>query len=132
MDFTGRDQTWLTQIEYIFKTTTRCGELKCGQTKESKENIKILLHKRMHLWWNTATLENDLAKGLIPRGLRVQVFPSFPTEDQIFRTKWEDACSGCSHTMMELLIGLNKKDLDVLEREIDEAKNKLTELLTPN
>lgn len=132
MDFRGRDQTWLTQIDSIFKCTARNGEVESGQIKESKEKVRILLRKRMRLWWNKVSLENYLSKGLIPRGLRVQVFPSFPMEDPIFKNKWEENCSNCSRVMMQLLIGLNKKDLETLESEIEGARDKLVEILTPS
>lgn len=131
MDPKSRDQTWLSQIDLIFKGSTAVIEGESGQINEMKHSLKTMSHKRMKLWWNKATLENYLNKNLIPRGLRIQVFPSFPIEDQLFRTRWEEACSICSKTMMELLIGMNKKDLENIEKEIESVRTKLTENLSP-
>lgn len=129
MDPKERDLTWLSQIDSIFKSTHIGGDIENGQALEMKTNLKPLLHRRMRTWWNKATLENYLTKNLIPRGLRIQVFPSFPIEDQLFRTRWEEACGNCSKIMMELLIGLNKKELESMEKEIESIQNKLTDLL---
>lgn len=121
------DQAWLSQIDMIFKNTTGGGDTDDGQVQSMKGSLRSMAHKRMRIWWNKATLENYLSKGLIPRGLRMQVFPSFTIEDDVFKTKWEEACGTCSKTMMELLIGLNKKQLDTLETEIEVVRVKLVE-----
>lgn len=128
MDIKEKEQTWLSQIDSIFKHTTPVGETECGNITEMKNTLKFLLKKRMRLWWNKASLEGYLLKGLIPRGLRVQVFPSFPVEDTPTRTRWEEACSTCSKSFMELLIGMNKKSIESLDVEINELKTKLSEM----
>lgn len=132
MDLRERDQMWISQIDTIFKCTAQGDEKEGGQSGDLKNTLKGLLRKRMRIWWNKASLESYLAKGLIPRGLRVQVFPSFPIEDQLFRTRWEEACGGCSKVFMELLIGMNKKTLETLEAEIESTKTKLATECTPS
>ncbi|CAJ0955116.1 unnamed protein product [Ranitomeya imitator] len=71
-----------------------------------------------------------MAKGLIPRGLRVRIMPSFVVEDIPFKTKWEEACNLCSKSFIELLIGNNKKSMDKLDSEIESTRKKLFETLT--
>lgn len=102
-------------------------ETEGAQILELKNSLKMLLKRRMRTWWNKASLESYLSKGLIPRRLRVQVFPSFPVEDAV-RTRWEVACGNCSNVFMELLIGLNKKSIETFEAEIEETRTKLTYL----
>ncbi|XP_069588550.1 uncharacterized protein [Ranitomeya imitator] len=71
------------------------------------------------------SLENYISKNLIPRGLRVQIFPSFPVNDVVLRTRWEAACHTCSMTFMTILIDINTKAINDLGLEIDEIYNKL-------
>ncbi|XP_069611069.1 uncharacterized protein [Ranitomeya imitator] len=120
MDFRACDGTWLTQIDSVFNDTNELGAE--GNSKGLQETVatfKDLLRKRTKVWWNHAFLERYLQKGLIPRGLRVQVFPSFPVEDSNIRERWEDCASKCSVGFMEILKEMNANSLKDMETEIE-------------
>ncbi|XP_073530360.1 uncharacterized protein [Phyllobates terribilis] len=126
MDFRSRDANWATQLVEMFGNEYRMGsDPPMQQCHELETNLKKLLYKRTKAWWNKATLEQYLSKDITPRGLRVQVYPAFSVEDDIFIKRWEDACKLCSRTMIELLIGLDKKLIENLEIEIEDAQKEL-------
>ncbi|XP_069588361.1 uncharacterized protein [Ranitomeya imitator] len=133
MDIRARDTAWLSTIDTVFGGDTVQVDInESGQKTELKNSMKYLLKKRTRTWWNRASLEKYLAKGLIPRGLRVRIMPSFPVEDTLFRTKWEEVCDQCSKSLMDLLIGNNKKSLEMFDMDIENTRKKLIEVLTPS
>ncbi|XP_077118764.1 uncharacterized protein LOC143774874 [Ranitomeya variabilis] len=79
----------------------------------------------MRTWWNRAFLNKYLERGLIPRGLRVQVFPSFEVDDEVFRKRWEELADTCSRGFMGLLSQLNQVAIEGMDKEIDEIQTKL-------
>ncbi|CAJ0936767.1 unnamed protein product [Ranitomeya imitator] len=120
MDFRARDRTWRAQLNEVFHESTEGGS--DGPTRELQEVItrfKDLLRRRTRIWWNYEFLDKYIQKDLIPRGLRIQVFPSFPVDDEEFRGKWEDLTNTCSRGFMVLLKQMNQKFLDLIENEID-------------
>ncbi|XP_077113674.1 uncharacterized protein LOC143815973 isoform X1 [Ranitomeya variabilis] len=132
MDFRSRDQTWLSRLQEAFKednvgSTVASG----GDSRERIARLRLLLHKRTKLWWNRATLGQYLARNLIPRGLRVQIFPSYPIEDEVFKTEWENTANICSRGFIGLLIKLDETKLAELEKEIDDIQLFIKEDLTP-
>ncbi|XP_073442413.1 uncharacterized protein [Dendrobates tinctorius] len=131
MDFKAREQSWLSNVDSIFKGEVASGGVvESGSILEQKNSYKFLLRKSLRIWWNKASLESYLAKNMIPRGLRVRIVPSFPVEDSLFRNRWEETCNICSRSLIELLIGINKKTLEGLENEIETVKKKLVEDLS--
>ncbi|XP_075689385.1 uncharacterized protein LOC142657838 [Rhinoderma darwinii] len=126
MDFRTRDQSWLSQINEVFKENPNVLLDTNGRDiRECINRLKELLKQRTRIWWNRAFLDRYLTKGLIPRGLRVQVFPSFPIEDETFKNKWEELSATCSKGYMGLLVQANSKTLIELENEIEEIQNKI-------
>ncbi|XP_069601587.1 uncharacterized protein [Ranitomeya imitator] len=131
MDTKARELNWLSCMDAVFNgDATQNVSSENGSKLDLKNSMKYLLKKRTRTWWNKASLERYLAKGLIPRGLRVKIMPSFVIEDTLFRTKWEEACNNCSRALIELLIGNNKKSLDKFDVEIESTRIKLSESLT--
>ncbi|KAM3930917.1 uncharacterized protein RB166_004398 [Leptodactylus fuscus] len=124
MDYRKRDKDWITRIGTVFGETAAV-VTEPSNIKEFKLKIRDLLRKRIKIWWNKAALENYLSKNIIPRGLRVQIFPTFDTEDLSFSSKWEDTLTKCSRTLIELLVGADRKQLETLEKEIDTLKDKI-------
>lgn len=131
MDLRARERTWLQQLDSVFKDDSTLGDLTArGRVSETQNSLKLLMHKRIKIWWNKAFLEKYLQRKLIPRGLRIQVFPSFPIDDDNFTTKWEETCTNGSVKFMELLIGHNKRSLEALDIEIESLQKKLNETCT--
>ncbi|XP_069601861.1 uncharacterized protein [Ranitomeya imitator] len=120
MDFRARDGAWLTQLNEVFKDTNELGsEGSYIGLQDTIVRFKDLLRKRAKIWWNHAFLDRYLIKGLIPRGLRIQVFPSFPVEDANIRERWEDCANKCSIGFMEILKEMNSASIKEIESEID-------------
>ncbi|KAM4054244.1 uncharacterized protein ACNLHF_006667 [Anomaloglossus baeobatrachus] len=120
MDYKTRDISWKTLCSRAFdgNLPDGMGIEQRGRT-ELQSNVKRLLHRRTKVWWNRAFLEGYISKQMIPRGLRMQVFPSFPVEDTTFINKWEEICSTSSLKLMELLVGYNSKTLEEVDKELD-------------
>ncbi|XP_056412938.1 uncharacterized protein LOC130355994 [Hyla sarda] len=117
MDYKSRDATWLAKAQDLFGTQSTTG-VDSILRSDQKRNLRNLLHRRTKVWWNRMFLQKYLAGNLIPRGLRVQVFPSYPIDDSGFKEQWEDACNICSRKFLELLVGLNTQTLEKIEEEI--------------
>ncbi|XP_077135735.1 uncharacterized protein LOC143793041 [Ranitomeya variabilis] len=123
MDFRARDQTWRALISNTVQDDTEgCSVGSDRNIQDVINKFKDLLRKSTRIWWNHAFLEQYLQKDLIPRGLRVQVFPSFPIEDEAFKIKWEALTNTCSRGFLELLKNMNQESLTSLEVEIDELQ----------
>ncbi|XP_073442893.1 vomeronasal type-2 receptor 26-like [Dendrobates tinctorius] len=131
MDYRARDQTWLSQLQEVFKEdTVGIFNTNGGGAKEQISKLRTLLHRRTRLWWNKASLGQYLTRSLIPRGLRVQIFPAFSVEDLTFKKEWEETANKCSQGFMELLVRLDERKLGELEKEIDVIQISLKETLT--
>ncbi|KAM4012119.1 uncharacterized protein ACNLHF_005295 [Anomaloglossus baeobatrachus] len=133
MDYRVRETTWQTQLNKVFDTE---GEL--DNTTDSRSHrelcnqLKLLYNRRMRLWWNKAFMQRYVDRDLIPRGLRVQVFPSFNVTDVDFKRDWEDAASACSKSFMLLLIKNNEASLRDLDGDIATLLDRLPKELTPS
>ncbi|KAM4052236.1 uncharacterized protein ACNLHF_000279 [Anomaloglossus baeobatrachus] len=126
MDFHVREETWRSQLNDFFRhdggADARSGEV---SLREEVAKYKGLIHKRTKIWWNRAFLERYLQQGLIPRGLRVQVFPSFDIDDNTFKDKWEDFANNCSKGFIQLLCDLNSSQLRAIETETVDLQNRI-------
>lgn len=83
MDF---QSSWLSQVSCIFHDDALGNIDGASQdTMDIQISLKEKLRKHTRSWWNKAALEQYLVKELVPRGLRIQVFPSFPMEDEVLK-----------------------------------------------
>ncbi|XP_077113081.1 uncharacterized protein LOC143768273 [Ranitomeya variabilis] len=131
MDYRAREQSWLTRINEVFNDGSKASVAGVGKdTHEAIKKLKDLLHKRTRVWWNRAFLNKYVETGLTPRGLRVQVFPSFEVDDIVFRQKWEECADVCSKGFMELLAQHNNNTIDMLDKEIEIVQNLLKQELS--
>ncbi|XP_077121424.1 uncharacterized protein LOC143776201 isoform X2 [Ranitomeya variabilis] len=132
MDFKAREASWQGQINAVFcGGDTGPNTDKGLQYNDIFNEIKNLTHKRTRSWWNRAFLDNYMQRQLIPRGLRIQVTPSFPVDDEEFVKNWEEICNGTSRKLMELLIKLNLGILTKIDDLLDETFTKAKAILTP-
>ncbi|KAM4034361.1 rho GTPase-activating protein 19 [Anomaloglossus baeobatrachus] len=128
MDHKAREEAWLTKINQVFSESSEP-----VFNVETEENVKMvgrlkqLLNQKTRLWWNMTFMERYIQKGLIPRGLRVQLFPSFDIKEDSFKKEWEEASSICSMTFMKLLVGHNASTLKEVELEINIIQGKLVD-----
>ncbi|XP_073430620.1 uncharacterized protein [Dendrobates tinctorius] len=126
MDQKAREKAWINKLNEVFGGDQGVA-VSSRETEDLTARLKNLCNKKTRIWWNKSFLERYVDKGLIPRGLRVQVFPSFSISDEIFRQKWEEVSSVCSKGYMELLIKSNEKTLSELEDEINHIQLELRE-----
>ncbi|XP_056376233.1 uncharacterized protein LOC130273443 [Hyla sarda] len=124
MDYRSRELSWTARADTAFARDHSAGA-ESSHKSEIKRSLRNLLQKRSRVWWNKITLKKYLAHGLIPRGLRVQVFPSFPVTNDSFKEKWEAACTTCSRVFLQLLVGHNLRTLQYMEPEIEELSSKI-------
>lgn len=129
MDFRKRDKSWLTQLGSVFGESVP-SDPETRDIKDLKQKVRDLLRRRTKLWWNKAALENYLQKNIIPRGLRIQTFPTLETEDPLFMNRWEETLTKCSQTLIELLIGADRKALETAEKEIDILRERIQQVLS--
>lgn len=132
MDFRATEAAWLSQINTVFND----GNIPCADPDQKsitdlKQCLKNLLHRRVKTWWNKATLEKYVSNKMIPRGLRVQVFPSFGQDDNPFNSKWESICNNCSLAFMSLIIEHNTQTLETISKQVDELEVQVTQKLSP-
>ncbi|XP_077155887.1 uncharacterized protein LOC143818474 isoform X2 [Ranitomeya variabilis] len=131
MDLQARDKTWLTKLDQVF-----CDDASPTFNSDSRDiddlivRLRDLLNRRTRWWWNKSFLECYVSKGLIPRGLRVQLFPSFNMDNEEFKVKWEETAKTCSMGFMQLLIKSNESMIKEMEDEIGGIQETLAKHMT--
>ncbi|XP_069618482.1 uncharacterized protein [Ranitomeya imitator] len=130
MDLTAREAAWQQQMKDIFGAGD-CVVGASGSSNDSDfQNLTtelIDLHKRLtRTWWNITSLTEYKKLGLVPRGLRVQIFPAWEV-DQEFRTTWENGLQRCSYILIDMLI---EQDNLVLTQIREDIKKKEVDLNT--
>lgn len=64
---------------------------------------------------------------MIPRGLRLNTFPTFGHDNDEFKNKWEAILNKCSLDLILLLIEEARKQKTTIQSQIDETKAILTQ-----
>lgn len=77
--------------------------------------LKKLKEKNLKLHLHIVSMSDYWREGIIPRGLRISKFPSFPTSDTDFKDKWEAVLNKCSMDLILLLIQQAKKEKAINE-----------------
>ncbi|KAM4045380.1 uncharacterized protein ACNLHF_009208 [Anomaloglossus baeobatrachus] len=124
MDFRARDRAWSVHFDNVLndhnKDTTN--DVNSPNCDILIFKYKELLKRRLRICWNRALLSKYLDRDMIPRGLRVQIFPSFPVEDPSFRERWECLAQTCSLGFLSLLKEHNTTTLSTMEVELEELE----------
>lgn len=103
--------------EHVQGTDTR--KLYIDLQKLSEKEVKLNLH--------IITLSDYWRQDMIPRGLRLNKFPSFGYDNVDFNDKWEAILNKCSLDLILLLIEEAKKQKSALQSQIEELKSELTQ-----
>ncbi|XP_073524606.1 uncharacterized protein [Phyllobates terribilis] len=93
--------------------------------KELFKKYKNLLQKKTRIWWTKASLDNYHKQKIVPRGLRIQLFPTFGLEDAELNKKWEAAASSCSLTFIEIINERNLNVLGEIDHELDQVHKQM-------
>ncbi|OCU02386.1 hypothetical protein XELAEV_18008149mg [Xenopus laevis] len=88
---------------------------------------KNLLRRRLNVFWNVICLEEYMTCRIIPRGLRVQIFPSFEETPTEFKTQWEQVLHECSCKLMLLLKKHNLEELESIKLQQKQICDQLKE-----
>ena len=93
--------------------------------------LKKLTEKETKVDAHCIYLSDYWRKSMIPRGLRMDKFPSFESENPTFKTQWEAILNKCSLDLMLLLIQEGKTQKTSIQNEIQELKQKIAEKHDP-
>lgn len=88
----------------------------------SLNDLKRLLEKDKKLELHAITLSDYWRKEMIPRGLRINKFPSFGKDSPDFKKKWEAILNKCSMDLMLLLIENAKAQRAEIDERLAEVK----------
>ncbi|CAL9705250.1 unnamed protein product [Knipowitschia caucasica] len=99
-----------------------------AEEQTSYNELKKLMEKEKKLELHAITLSDYWREGIIPRGLRINKFPSFGKENVTFKQKWEAILNKCSFDLMLLLIEEAKHQRTEIRQQIPEVKQKLSDL----
>ncbi|KAJ1126567.1 hypothetical protein NDU88_004974 [Pleurodeles waltl] len=90
--------------------------------------LERALKKGTSKWWEAASLKKYLEHELIPRGLRILIFPPTDTTSQERLQQWEASLQLASNNMIRQLIEIaqeayekHREEVDQLNKRIDEA-----------
>ncbi|XP_073414454.1 uncharacterized protein [Dendrobates tinctorius] len=126
MDFKAREKVWQDKALDLFKQSSIAN---FNHTQYDDKGLmmkyKNLVNKKTRIWWTKTSLDNYIKQKIIPRGLRIQLYPTFSLDDTELISKWESVSSACSMSFMEII---NIKNASILE-ELDIELNKLQEEL---
>lgn len=100
-DLETREALWNSQVSDLFNTAIVVDKnydfIQCT-------NKLMSAHKLVtRLWWNLKSLEEYVKLGIVPRGLRVQIFPAWEV-DTSFKKRWEAGLTQCSRIIINVLI----------------------------
>ncbi|XP_077107153.1 uncharacterized protein LOC143764903 [Ranitomeya variabilis] len=120
MDMKARETLWRTKASDIFKTSISgvFNDIVCTH-KDLIRQYKNLLIRKTKIWWTKTSLDKYVELKIIPRGLRVQLFPTFDLNNDDLLRKWIEAANTCSITFMQIIIEHNNLSLKKLDEEID-------------
>ncbi|OCT55920.1 hypothetical protein XELAEV_18000426mg [Xenopus laevis] len=127
MEFFSDDNKWASLAKSVFSgsdASTSKGSLTISHLMVKSKN---LLRRRLNIFWNIICLEEYMTRGIIPRGLRVQLFPSFEETPQSFKLQWEEVLSECSHKLMSLLKQYNIEELESIKAQQKQLCDQLKE-----
>ncbi|XP_075456773.1 uncharacterized protein LOC142495331 [Ascaphus truei] len=126
MDFAGKESKRLANAARIFSITDNIVDLTQHPSVTSDQDqireLTLLMRKRLRVWWNKIALCNYLDYKMIPRGLRIQTFPSFAFNDPGLKERWECALNTCSVELINTLIVNDEASLTETTSAIDSLR----------
>ncbi|XP_077152056.1 uncharacterized protein LOC143816010 [Ranitomeya variabilis] len=126
MDLKAKESSWRTKASDIFKQSTLTVSQDVSKDyKEIMHQYRNILYRKTKLWWNRTTLENYLSKRIIPRGLRVQLYPTFELQEDNLTKRWVMAATTCSCEFIQILIEKNTLSLTAMDEELESIQTTL-------
>ncbi|CAJ0921398.1 unnamed protein product [Ranitomeya imitator] len=131
MDLKAKESSWQAKATNMFKKGA--GPLPTSSSYNQQENIKKYkntVHRKIKIWWTKTTLENYVSQQIVPRGLRVHLFPTFNLDDESLKERWMKAANACSVEFMKIIIENNTNTLKSIETEIESLQRLLQQDLS--
>lgn len=82
--------------------------------------LQRLLEKKVRVYWHKTYFEKYVENQIVPRGLRIQIFPNIKKITDPLKKAWEDNLQMCSFNMIRTLCEEYDKELAVLDVSINE------------
>ncbi|XP_069611822.1 uncharacterized protein [Ranitomeya imitator] len=126
MDLRAKESSWQAKASNMFKKGA--GPIPTSVNYNQQENVKKYknaVHKKIKVWWTKVTLENYVAQKIIPRGLRIHLFPTFDLDNDLLKERWIKAANTCSFEFLNIIIENNVTMLKNIETEIDSLQRTL-------
>lgn len=89
------------------------------------KGLERLMTKELSTLWDIAALEHYIMEGMIPQGLRWQLYVNTGEEDVHDLRAWEKFLNHCSLNAMNFIVDIRKKKLLNINKQIEEYKCKL-------
>ncbi|CAJ0933915.1 unnamed protein product [Ranitomeya imitator] len=127
MDLSSRETAWSNRALGLFdKDSSTVAGVASKDVEFHSLSFKILgLHKSLtKTWWNIKSLEEYKKANLVPRGLRIQIFPAWEATPE-FQSTWEAGLAKCSTILLDMLIEHDQILLNKIKTEIKTCENKL-------
>lgn len=124
-DLEAREALWNSQVGSVFSTSGTGGIVDDDDDFFKLSNDLISAHKTMtRIWWNVKSLEEYMRAGIIPRGLRIQIFPAWEV-DPPFKKIWETGLAQGSKLLINLLIEHDRELLKQTKQKILALESKM-------
>ncbi|XP_077112960.1 uncharacterized protein LOC143768157 [Ranitomeya variabilis] len=131
MDLKARESAWRSKAIDIFSRSTPVVSQNTSlEIKDLMHKYRYTLQRKTKLWWNKTTLENYLEKKIVPRGLRIQLYPTYELGNKELIARWISAASRCSLEFIQILIENNTSSLLELDNELESISKTLAKEMT--
>lgn len=81
--------------------------------------LQRLLEKKVRTYWHKAYFEKYSLNGIVPWGLRIQIFPNLRKITDSLKQSWEQNLQSCSFEMISLLCKQYELELGQLDAQIN-------------
>ncbi|XP_077134125.1 uncharacterized protein LOC143788365 [Ranitomeya variabilis] len=101
MDWDTREAAWQAQSANVFLP----GDTRVPDSDFSKLSIELTSAHRLgiRLWWNIRSLEEYIRLNIVPRGLRIPIYPAWEPSST-FQATWEQGLLKCSGIIINMLL----------------------------
>ncbi|XP_069616233.1 uncharacterized protein [Ranitomeya imitator] len=124
MDYKARESVWRKKATNMFNGgASGSNTVTSVSDKEMFRQYKNVMYKKTRLWWTKTALENYVEHEIVPRGLRVQLFPTFELKDEKLIKRWSSAASACSLEFLRIIIDSNTQAISEIENELDKLED---------
>ncbi|KAJ1136709.1 hypothetical protein NDU88_003124 [Pleurodeles waltl] len=128
---TNRRELRNTKLDQVFSTsvagTKRLNSPNPMSAKSTFLALERALKKETSKWWEAASLKNYLEHDLIPRGLRIPIFPPIDATSQERLQQWEANLQMASNNMISQLIEIAQEEYEKYREEVDMPNKRIEE-----